>query len=357
MTAGRSRPAFVLNSEHRTELEVLRGSRRKKLALRAQVVLLGAEGLSNTAIAKHVGLSNTAVGRWRQRFIERGIPGLYDRLRPGRPRTITNEALIEVAKDSWGADRQAFPTVRQLAYGTGASKSTVQRIARFVRPKPFLTSPHLMSIEAPAHMRLIDLIGLYVHPPTDFVFAFCVDKETGTESLQNASGVRSLDIDFVEGVTYDGVSPCPRTLSVATDIAIAIDLSELEPKPRRADEWFLSFLANLEASVPAEFDVYIGGSCVGCKHRRVRKWLAGQSRFHLETIDTIRLWRDQLKYWLEVANWRAAPGAPPLPIQNLLEKVDLLYERRYRHPFIWTATTNSLGAKIAHANAAAPETL
>jgi putative transposase len=50
------------------------------LATRVRIVLLSAQ-----QIARQLGLTNATVGKWRRRFVERGVAGLHDELRPGRP--------------------------------------------------------------------------------------------------------------------------------------------------------------------------------------------------------------------------------------------------------------------------------
>ena len=61
---------------------------RAGLAQRARIVLLAAEGVSNTSIAELVGASRPTVIGWRERYQAKGIAGLEDEQRPGRPRTI-----------------------------------------------------------------------------------------------------------------------------------------------------------------------------------------------------------------------------------------------------------------------------
>ncbi|GAA4755263.1 hypothetical protein GCM10023350_45890 [Nocardioides endophyticus] len=57
---------------------------RAGLAQRARILLLAAEGLSNTEIADKVGVSRPTVLVWRERYAEDGLDGLADRSRPGR---------------------------------------------------------------------------------------------------------------------------------------------------------------------------------------------------------------------------------------------------------------------------------
>lgn len=62
-------------------------SLRAGLARWARIVLAAAEGLSNTQIAERVGCSRATVIRWRGRYAAKGLAGLHDQPRSGRPRT------------------------------------------------------------------------------------------------------------------------------------------------------------------------------------------------------------------------------------------------------------------------------
>ncbi len=83
----------VLLDEEREQLE--RWTRRRTsaqaLALRARVVLLAADGLTNTEIAERLGITRPPVTKWRNRFVEHRLDGLVDEPRPGRPRTVTDD--------------------------------------------------------------------------------------------------------------------------------------------------------------------------------------------------------------------------------------------------------------------------
>src|SRR5450759_4596535 len=61
------------------------GTTEQRTALRAKVILRAAEGVANVAIATELGVSVPTVGLWRTRFRERGLAGLADGPRSGRP--------------------------------------------------------------------------------------------------------------------------------------------------------------------------------------------------------------------------------------------------------------------------------
>src|SRR5215210_1076286 len=57
--------------------------------VRARIVLLAAEEVSNKEIAKRLDTTPQTVCKWRKRFYEEGLPGLEDRPRSGRPPTFS----------------------------------------------------------------------------------------------------------------------------------------------------------------------------------------------------------------------------------------------------------------------------
>jgi len=85
---GRSPHEISLSDEHRAELEHRAAcyTRPHREVLRAKIVLMAAAGASNTEIGEQLGMTRKSVGRWRKRFCERGIEGIEDLKRTGRPR-------------------------------------------------------------------------------------------------------------------------------------------------------------------------------------------------------------------------------------------------------------------------------
>jgi transposase len=64
--------------------------------VRAKIVLLAVDGVANTMIAERLDVHVDVVSRWRKRFCEKGIDGLADRKRSGRPRVFAAEVVAEV---------------------------------------------------------------------------------------------------------------------------------------------------------------------------------------------------------------------------------------------------------------------
>ncbi len=98
MAVGRPMPPLVLTEDDLQQLQSIANSRSlpHSFVQRAQIVLACGAGETNTSIAKRMGLIGMTVGKWRKRYPDLGLEGLYDLLRPGRPRTYEDETVAEV---------------------------------------------------------------------------------------------------------------------------------------------------------------------------------------------------------------------------------------------------------------------
>jgi len=56
--------------------------------MRAKVILLAAQGLSNKEIGERLDLPRQIVSKWRKRFFDQRLAGLQERSRRGRPRVF-----------------------------------------------------------------------------------------------------------------------------------------------------------------------------------------------------------------------------------------------------------------------------
>src|SRR5436190_22409787 len=111
---GPSAQEITLEEPERRELEHRAAcyTRPHREVLRAKLVLLAADGHSNAEIARRLGMSSKAVGRWRGRFHEQRLAGLEDQARSGRPRRFPPGAG---GRGQGGRVRAAKPGLPALA--------------------------------------------------------------------------------------------------------------------------------------------------------------------------------------------------------------------------------------------------
>lgn len=71
-------------------------------AQRARIVLLAVDGVPNDQISELVGCGRQKVLQWRGRYQDKGMAGLLDRQRPGRPGTIDHRKIMAETLNSVG---------------------------------------------------------------------------------------------------------------------------------------------------------------------------------------------------------------------------------------------------------------
>jgi len=273
MAIGRPKTPLNLTDDERSQLSSLARSRTLSHALvaRAKVVLWSAEGESNSQIAARLHWTKATIGKWRQRFVKYRVTGLYDELRPGRPRTIEDEqvtALLKrtlARKPAGGTHR----TVREAARASGISKSTVHRVFQAFALQPHRTRSFKLSTDPFFVEKVRDIVGLYLNPP-DHALVLCVDEKSQIQALNRTQPVLPMGLGYVEGVTHNYVRHGTTTLFAALDIATGAIFTECKPRHRHQE--FLSFLRRLDRCIPEPLDVhlivdhYARTSLAGCAH-------------------------------------------------------------------------------------------
>ena len=202
---GRPKAALVLSPEQRAQLENMASSRSLPAGLvtRVRIVLLSAAGKMNQQIARQLGLTNATVGKWRRRFVEQGVAGLHDELRPGRPRPISDELIALDGKTLETKPKGGTHwSVRQIAGQTRLSKSTVHRIWRAFGLEPHRQRHFKLSTDPFFVEKVRDIVGLYLHPPENAV-VLCVDEKSQIQALERTQPMLPIALGYVEGVTHD----------------------------------------------------------------------------------------------------------------------------------------------------------
>jgi transposase len=132
--SGRPSVALELSGDEREAL--LRYQRRatvsQSLAARARIVMLCAQGHTDTEVAKIVSMGRDTVSRWRHRFAERRLEGLLDDERAGAPRKLTDDLVKALVV----ATLESTPNFSTVDFATAKSLShdTAQKVRRAARP-------------------------------------------------------------------------------------------------------------------------------------------------------------------------------------------------------------------------------
>src|SRR6201998_4224611 len=350
MAMGRPKAVLVLSPQRREQLEALVSSRSLPAGLvsRARIILLSASGKTNQQIARQLGLANATVGKWRRRFLEQDVSGLHDELRPGRPRPISDERVAQLVRktlDTKPKDGTHW-SIRQIARQTRLSKSTVHRIWQAFGLEPHRQRHFKLSNDPFFVEKVRDIVGLYLDPPENAV-VLCVDEKSQIQALERTQPILPMGLGYVEGVTHDYRRHGTTTLFLALDTAKGTVMGRCRRRHRHQE--YLEFLRQIEENVPLELDVHVIVDNYGThKHPRVKRWFAARPRFHVHFTPTYASWLNQVEIWFNRITQQAIRRGTFRSVKELVEKIDDYVQNSNRRakPFVWTATADSIFAKV-----------
>lgn len=347
---GRVAPPVSLTEEERNQLESYVRSRSMPsgLSTRFKIILLAADGMSNKEISETVSLSRPSVGKWRKRFSEKGLEGLHDELRPGRPRTISDEKVAELIQKTLKTqpEGETHWSTRSMAGEVGVSHMSVCRVWQTFGLKPHRSDTFKLSNDPFFVEKVRDIVGLYLNPPEN-ALVLCVDEKSQCQALERSQPILPLGFGYAEGYTHDYLRHGTLTLFAALDVATGGVIAQ--SKKRHRHQELLQFLRHIDANVPPELDVHIiMDNYATHKHEKIRSWIARRPRYHVHFTPTYSSWLNQVETWFGIITRKAIRRGSFRSTKELAKKIDLFVKNHNRNskPFIWTATAESIFEKI-----------
>jgi putative transposase len=352
MAMGRPKAELVLSAQEQAQLQSMARSRSIPAALvvRARIVLGSAAGEPNSSLADRLGLAKGTIGKWRSRFIDKRISGLYDEIRPGKPRTIDDErvaGMINKTLHTKPANGATHWAVRSIASETGMSATSVHRYLKIFGLQPHRTETFKLSTDPFFIEKLRDVVGLYLNPP-DNALVLCVDEKSQCQALERTQPMLPMGLGYVEGVTHDYKRHGTTTLFAALNVLTGEVLADCKARHRHQE--FLAFLREIDKAVPADLDVHcIVDNYATHKHPKVKAWLAARPRWHMHFIPTYSSWLNQVERFFGLITDKAIRRGSFSSVKQLTKRIDhfVSHYNRDCRPFAWTATADSILAKLS----------
>src|SRR5712692_4868569 len=283
MCTGRPIPRLELNDGEREALQnwARRPKSAQALAARARMILLCAEGNTNTQVAGKLQLRIQTVGKWRQRFVDRRLDGLLDEPRPGTPRKVSDaevERVLTMTLESTPKDATHWST-RSLAAQCGLSRSTVSRIWHAFSLQPHRSETFKLSKDPLFIEKVRDIVGLYWNPP-DRALVLCVDEKSQIQALDRTPPLLPMRPGQVERRTHDDKRHGTTSLFAALELKTSRVIGQLRRRHRSSE--FRQFLDVIEANVPTGLEAHIIVDNYSThKTAIIRKWFAKRPRFQI----------------------------------------------------------------------------
>jgi transposase len=346
------RVEVVLSDEEREVLE--RWARRPKsaqaLALRCRIVLAAADGEQSSEIAARLDCHRSTVGKWRGRFAQRGLDGLHDEPRPGKPRSIGDddiERVIVKTLEQQPPDATHWST-RSMARATGMSQTAISRIWRAFGLKPHQTEGFKLSPDPQFIDKVRDIVGLYLNPP-DAAVVLCVDEKSQIQALDRSAPVLPLMPGVPERRTHDYVRNGTTNLYAALDVASGQVIADMSPR-HRADE-FRRFLNLIDSSVPAQLDVHVVlDNSSTHKTPSIQRWLVRHQRFQLHFTPTYSSWLNLVERWFAELTTKWIKRSAHRSVRDLVASIHTWITNWNDHPkpYVWHKNADEILDSLAN---------
>jgi transposase len=348
----RSIAALVLSDEQQSQIRqwlVALGT-PQQVALRCRIVLAASAGKSEAAISAGMKINRKTVRLWRERFLARGLSSLWE-IAPGRGRKPTYSP--DQVKAVIDATLQSKPkgvthwSCRVMAATQGMSKSTVSNLWRSHNIKPHRTKTFKLSRDPKFVEKLTDVVGLYLNPP-DQAIVLCVDEKSQIQALNRTQPGLPLKKGRCGTMTHDYKRNGTTTLFAALDLLQGKVIGDCYKRHRHQE--FLKFLRRLDREFPGATPLHLVIDNYGTHGTpEVKAWLKKHRRFVMHYVPTSCSWLNLIERWFaELTNKRIRRDSF-FSVEDLVTAIEefLATWNEKPRPFVWTATVDSILAKLS----------
>jgi len=342
---------LVLSQDHQQQLErwLAALGTPQQVALRCQIILGIAAGKAEIVVAAENGVNRKTVRLWRERFLTQGLQGLWE-IAPGRGRKATYDAIrIKAVIDATLQSKPRGSThwsCRTMAQAQGISKSTVSNIWRSHNIKPHRTETFKLSRDPRFLEKLTDVVGLYLNPP-DKAMVLCIDEKSQIQALDRTQPGLPIKKGRCGTMTHDYKRNGTTTLFAALDVIQGKVIGDCYKRHRHQE--FLKFLRRINREFPGNTSLHVVMDNYGTHGTsEVKAWLKRHARFVVHYVPTSCSWLNLIERWFaELTNKRIRRDSFH-SVDDLIAAIEqfLAVWNQKPKPFVWTATVESILAKL-----------
>lgn len=311
----------------------------KRLSLRSQLIIDWMEGLSYKDSSKKNHVSEMVVAKWRKRFKAKGIEGLQDAPRSGKPAHISESIknkVVHLACSNPTDGRNRYSQAA-IAKETGVSQSKVSDILRGHQLKPHKTEYWCGKSPDPEfEKKMLDIVGLYLNPPQN-ALVLSVDEKTQIQALDRTQPELPMKKGKARRLTNTYKSN--GTVSLIAALAVHKGSVTVRNIDRNNADNFLKFLRLLDRKYRnVELHLILDNLSIH-KNIKVKEWLERKRKFHVHYTPTYSSWLNQIEIWFGILTrdvlkngvWHSKKQLT----DQLMEYIKYYNENRAK-PFKWT---------------------
>jgi transposase len=332
---------LALGEADREELQRLQRSPSTPAGLsrRARAVLLMADAVAGTEIARLTGYTPVQVSRIRRRFAEGGIEGLRDKPRSGRPAKIMPAKGARIVALTLQAPPKGLShwSTRELAQRVGVSHMSVHRLWQAHALKPHRLETFKFTTDPQAEEKIRDVVGLYLNPPTNAV-VLSVDEKSQIQPLDRTQPLLPLRPGIPARQTHDYRRHGLTSLYAALEIASGAVYGECSPRHTGAD--FLRFLKGLHRRYRGrELHVVLDNSSTHSTPD-VKAWLEAHPNVHFHFTPTGASWLNLIEAWFGILTRKSVRRGSFPSVKALVRHIEhyIAHWNENPTPFVWTKT-------------------
>jgi transposase len=329
---------------------VANGNTPQKLAVRARLLLLLADHVRPSHVARRLALSRNHVHYWRRRYLALGVSGvLRDAPRPGRRKRITAAQVADIVNATLTTTPpdQTHWSTRTMARAQKVSEKTIRNIWHQHGLQPHRVTRFKVSKDPHFVAKLRDVVGLYLNPPEKAV-VFCVDEKSGIQALDRTRPVLPLRPGIPERQTHDYIRHGTTCLYAALRLLDGTVFGTCRPK--RDTKEFVRFLDGVEQATAADQAIHVILDNLSThKSPPVQQWLRRHPRVQFHFIPTSSSWLNLIERWFgEITRDRIRRGTFE-SVPALVEAIEDYLQHYNEAPrrFIWTKDADMILGKIA----------
>jgi transposase len=343
-----ARPLSLSNDERQELLRLQRSpSVPAGVVRRARAVLLMADDISGTEVARQTGYTPVQVSRLRQRFCDERLAGLEDRARSGRPPAVTGRTTARIVALTLKPPPAGVThwSSRDLAEYVGVSHMTVHRIWRAHALQPHRVETFKFSTDPDAEAKIYDVVGLYLRPPTNAV-VLSVDEKTQIQALSRTQPLLPMRPGLPARRTHDYRRNGLTSLYAAFNITSGEVVGACHPRHTAVE--FLEFLQVVARRYPrGDLHVILDNSSTHSTPA-VRDWLVAHPRVQFHFTPTGASWLNLVEVWFSILTRKSVRRGSFDTVRALVTHIRRYIETWNDHPkpFVWTKEPADLIKKV-----------
>ena len=312
------------------------GKQEARLVERARIILKYVQTNSVTKVAQELRVGHNTVIKWRDRFNEDGIIGLFDQPRIGKPRVYGDKFRLKVLKTL------ELPPPKGQAKWDGPAvakhlKASVHAVWRILRKEGISLSRQrswCISTDPDFSAKAADIVGLYLNPPKN-ALVVSVDEKPSIQALERATGYVETD----NGIIVRGYQSTYKrngtlNLFAALEVATGVVRTQITERKRRVE--FIEFMDKLVNELPSakEIHVILDNYCI---HKKNEAWLAKHPHVQFHFTPTSASWLNQVEIWFGIFSRKALRGASFKCTKDLAKAINEFVEvyNPNAKPFVW----------------------